>query len=174
VLRLFGVERARRLQVGATRVERPGVLALRVPPGDVELRAELSDGRKLATTLHAEGGVLEVDARKLRTLEPIESAARPAPVSQSVLGSVLHRSAPALQRCYDRSLLLHPDLAGRMRLRVRLDTAGRVAATEVRAAQDVPAELSACFARVTARWQFPEAAAGAELEAPLDLARSPD
>jgi hypothetical protein len=172
VVRLFGLERARQLQVGATHVERPGVLAMRVPPGDVELRAELADGRKLATKLHAEGGVLEVDARKLRSLVPADDPVRPAPVAPSVLGSVLHRSAPALQRCYDRSLLLHPTLEGRLRLRVRLDGSGHVASTEVQGAQAVPAELSSCFAQVTARWQFPEAAAGAELEVPLNLARS--
>jgi hypothetical protein len=173
LLRVPVLAGARALQIGETRVTEPGVLALRVPPGAVELRAELADGRRLATRIHAEGAALTVDATKLRALNPAPRRPQPVAVAPAALASVLHRSAPALQRCYERSLLRQPQLEGRFRLKVQLDATGRVASTQVSGGDAVPSALTQCFSEVTARWQFPQSAAGSELEAPLNLTREP-
>ena len=165
---------ARTFTIDGTQVPAGAELAMRVPAGDVTLRAELRDGRERELVVQVpEGGlVLEPDA--LRRLLRAPSEGRPSvALDPTSIRSVLTAGMPALQRCYELGLKQRPDISGRFTLRIAVDPAGQVhRVTPQTDGTNVPDELLQCIRGAALRWRFPApGGAGVTFDAPIRLAQ---
>lgn len=147
-------------------------LQLRVPVGDVDVRALLDDGRRMQGRVHVDVLGARFDPRALRFIGPPPPAlARAAePTDPNEAAAVIHRGEPELQRCYERALRGQADAptAMRLKLRIGLDARGAVKQVGVSAETPLPGMLEECVRHVAERWQFSApGGAGITFEAPI-------
>jgi serine/threonine-protein kinase len=97
--------------------------------------------------------------------ESARAAPKPAPavpgsIAPAVIAQVIRRNAQAVQECFDRAQMDHPDLHGRMRFRATVDRFGNV--TSAWADNQLPdgARLLSCILARAREWKFPPPAGG--------------
>lgn len=163
--------------VDGQRFAASGELRMRVPRGDLTLRAELSTGqsRELLVAV-PEGGRLLEQATLRQLLRDDDEDPHAGALEPGAIREVLTGGMPALSRCYELSLKQRPDVAGRLVLRITVDGGGRVKRvvprTSDEAAASVPPALVDCIRNSALRWQFPApGGAGLTFDAPIRLAQ---
>lgn len=83
-------------------------------------------------------------------LAEIHGALSPAQVR-----SVVRRGIEPMRGCYERELLEHPELGGRIVLEITIAEAGNVQRAWVSSTQLPRSRVEACIADVAERWRFP-------------------
>lgn len=160
-----------RFEVGEQRFEGGPTLAMRAPPGPLDLRVFDAAGqeRRASIVLGAEGLALRPD--ELLPVEPARvEATRPrvqGSLPPEAVAPVVRASQRALQRCYEGALRLHPHLgSGVLHARVTLDARGEVHHLALEG-ESVPPTLEACVRQEAARWQFPSPGGPVTFAVPL-------
>lgn len=161
--------------VDGQRFAASGELRMRVPRGDLTLRAELSTGQSRELLVAVPEGGLLLEQATLRRLLHDDEAPRAGALEPGAIREVLTGGMPALSRCYELSLKQRPDVAGRLVLRITVDAGGRVKRVVPRssdeAAAAVPPALVDCIRNSALRWQFPApGGSGLTFDAPIRLA----
>jgi hypothetical protein len=86
----------------------------------------------------------------------------PAPgfVDAKAVTAVVRSHAAEVQGCFDRALMEHADLHGRLTVRGIVDPNGRVLSVVPTAVMDGGGRLQACVVSVFQTWTFPAPAGG--------------
>ena len=94
-------------------------------------------------------------------------------LSAAQVRSVVRRGIEPMRGCYERQLLEHPDLAGRIVLEITIAEAGNVQRAWVSSTQLPRSGVEACIADVAERWRFPPSRDGRPVvvDQPLVLGR---
>jgi hypothetical protein len=151
-------------------------LSMRLPAGKIELFAHLDDGRRIRgeVTLDAVGA--RFDPRQLRwpRERQSEQATEPRPaLDGSAASAVIRAAQPALQRCYERSM--RGQLSGspsllKVRLRIDIDSRGKVRRADLVGTDQPAGTLGACIQQVASLWEFPAPGGGGlTFEAPISF-----
>lgn len=162
-------------QIGSDTLGALGELRTRAPIGELDLSAELGDGRLVPAHVVIDPLGTRFDPALLR----LPSAPRQVVLGHAAQGqldttgaaAIIRSAQPALQRCYERSLRTS-DLAGivKLTLRLSLDASGKVRNSELSAATAMPPELAACLRDTTRALVFPAPGGnGITFEAPLSF-----
>ncbi len=87
---------------------------------------------------------------------------------------MLQRGRGQLARCYERTLRLHPEVHGRLRLRVTVGLMGDVRRVGVLGADaSDTGELRQCISTYASRWTFPPPGGPVTFEVPLAFTAQP-
>jgi len=160
--------------IDGDRLNAAGELRMRVPPGVLELGAELPDGRIVRLEIAIDALGTRFDPAWLRLPHERSVNGRRGPAGEldlAAASAVIRGAQPSLQRCYERSLRT-TDLSGSVKLKLRLtiDAAGKIRSSELAAASPLPPGLVACVRDATRRLQFPPpGGSGITFEAPLSF-----
>ncbi|HEX2678046.1 MAG TPA: AgmX/PglI C-terminal domain-containing protein [Polyangiales bacterium] len=157
--------------IDGTRLPAGAELAMRVPAGDVTLRAELAGGRQRELVLQVPEGGLHVESSVLQRLTRTDSDRPSADLDPADIRSVITSGLPALQRCYELSLKQRPDIGGRFTLRISVDPSGQARRVTPQGDEGaVPEALLQCIRSAALRWHFPApGGSGATFDAPIRL-----
>ncbi len=174
VLRLAAWPEAVAFTVDGGRILGGAGLAMRVPVGDVTLRAELRDGRTRQWTEQVPEAGLSIEHDALdRLLHAPSVSTATASLDASSIRGVVTAGMPELQRCYERSLKQRPDLGGRFGLRIEVTGGGqvrRVTPHPEAEGANLPDDLLRCIRAATLHWHFPApGGAGVTFDAPIRL-----
>jgi hypothetical protein len=158
-------------EIDGARLAGSGELAMRVPPGGLDIVALLQNGRRMKAHIEVDALGARFDPRELVLVGAVsaERPATPAP-DPAQAAAVIRAAHPDLQRCYERSLRNGPSGPGPQaaRLRLHIDGSGKVRSVELGATEELPALLADCIRTVAGRWQFPApGGAGIAFEAPI-------
>ena len=156
-----------RWAIDGTTIESGGELRLRLAPGAHELRGWDLRGRLFTALLPVGSAPVFLEPGALRAEPP---RLRPGHLEQTDIAPVLQRARPQLARCYERALRLHPEVHGRVRLRVTVGLMGDVTRVSVLGADAADtSELRDCVATYAERWTFPPPGGPVTFEVPLSF-----
>ncbi len=161
-------------QVGEAELGAGGELRMRAPPGPLQLRALLDDGRLMQARVEVELLGTRFDPKALRLVnapQAVAGGSRAQAIDPAAVAMVIRMAGRALQRCYERAMRSGPGSSlVHMRLRVELDAGGGVKGVELASDGPVPALLGQCVKSVAQRWHFPSPGpGGARFEAPISF-----
>jgi hypothetical protein len=156
-----------RWAIDGTTIESAGELRLRLARGEHELRGWDLRGRLFTALLPVGSEPVYLEPGAL-TAEP--PRLRPGHLEQTEIAPVLQRARPQLARCYERALRIHPEVHGRVRLRVTVGLMGDVTRVSVLGADAADtSELRDCVATYAERWIFPPPGGPVTFEVPLSF-----
>lgn len=156
-----------RWEIDGTSVASGGELRLRLGQGEHELRGWDLRGRLFTARLPVGGAPVFLEPGALTAERP---RLRPGHLEQTQIAPVLQRARPQLARCYERALRLHPEVHGRVRLRVTVGLMGDVTRVSVLGADAADtSELRDCVATYAERWTFPPPGGPVTFEVPLSF-----
>jgi eukaryotic-like serine/threonine-protein kinase len=114
---------------------------------------------------HAAEPAALVPANPSRPTISARAAAKPSQaaagsIAPALVAAVIRSNAKAVQECFDRAQMDHPDLHGRMRFRANVDRLGHVTAAWMDNQLPDGAWLKSCILAKAREWKFPPPAGG--------------
>jgi tRNA A-37 threonylcarbamoyl transferase component Bud32 len=91
---------------------------------------------------------------------PASSGPPPGTIESKAVTAVVRTHAAEVQGCFDRALMEHADLHGRLTVRASIDPSGRVLSAGPTAVMEGGGRLQACVVAAFQRWTFPPPSGG--------------
>jgi outer membrane biosynthesis protein TonB len=88
------------------------------------------------------------------------TAPQPGFVDPKAVNAIVRSHADEAGACYERAMMEHPDLHGRLTIHAVLDPNGRVASVSPTSSISDGARLQSCLVRAFRSWAFPRPAGG--------------
>lgn len=168
VLRLPAVDWVRGWEVAGVELP-PGTLAMRVPPGDVDVAARGDGGRSWRSRIRVgdEGHFVEADA-----IRPGAPPVRTGYLAPELIAPVVRRGQRGLARCQEQvDRETGRTVIGRFTLRVTIGRTGEVQHAQLlSSAEPPPRDFRQCVLSEVRNWTFPAPTGGiVTFEQPLNL-----
>lgn len=154
-----------RWQIDGEAIASAGAVRMRLSPGEHELRGWDLRGRLFTAVLPVGTEPVFLEPAALRPEAP---RLRPGHLEEAVIARVIQRARRQLAGCYERALRIHPEVHGRLRLRVTVGLMGDVLRVSVLGADAADTnELRQCISTYARRWTFPPPGGPVTFEVPL-------
>jgi hypothetical protein len=88
------------------------------------------------------------------------TAPQPGFVDPKAVNAIVRSHADEAGACYERAMMEHPDLHGRLTIHAVIDSNGRVASVSPTSGITDGARLQSCLVRAFKSWVFPRPAGG--------------
>lgn len=160
-----------RWEIDATSFTGGGPVRLLLPAGEHEVRGWDARGRLFTALVPVSGAAVAIEPS---ALSPEAPRMRPGHLEPEEISRVVQGGQVRLRGCYERTLRDHPEVYGRLRMRVTVGLMGDVRRVSVLGADaSETAQLRDCITRVASGWTFAPPGGPVTFELPLAFSSRP-
>ncbi len=160
-----------RWEIDATTFTGGGPVRILLPAGEHEVRGWDARGRLFTALVPVSGAAVAIEPD---ALSPEAPRLRPGHLEPEEISRVVQGGQVRLRGCYERTLRDHPQVYGRLRMRVTVGVMGDVRRVSVLGADaSETAQLRDCITRVASGWTFAPPGGPVTFELPLAFSSRP-